>query len=378
MSKMKLVLLEQDSYFIDMISSYIRTSDYAETFTMSVFTTKEQGFSYIGRTQELYILLVNESFMPLPELVFRQQHGCLILLSNTRVQADIVEYPVLCKYQPLNQLLSHIVSHFNEFTTSRMLKGNRSSEVIAVYSAVGGSGKTLAAVHLARELTYKGMRVFYLNFEQLPSPSWLKGAGSESENCFSRMLYYGKTDPRVQSAKVERYKRKHHAMGFDFFPGVSDSAEMSEMTELDTESIIKAVLATGRYDCILLDLDSSLYPRTLASLKLSDSVLWLVIDDRIHLEKTMLQIRQFADKEVLSAKEVSQKLRLVFNKYSGSMKNEVAALEFPVLGYLPYIPEWKAIGTMDVLQARGVFSENLAALSWLAARQQGGQSNVVG
>ncbi|WP_171655180.1 AAA family ATPase [Paenibacillus foliorum] len=376
---MKLVLLEKDSYFIDMISTYIRSSEHADTFTMSVFTTKEQGFSYIGHSQELYILLVHESFMPLPELVFHHQHGCLIILSDTLAPEDIVEYPVLCKYQPLNHLLSRIVSHFNEFTSNRMLRGNRSSEVIAVYSAVGGSGKTLAAVHLARELTFQGKRVFYLNFEQLPSPSWLKGAGAEEEeNCFSRMLYYGKTDPRVQTAKLERYKRKHHIMGFDFFPGVSHSAEMSEMTEKDAESMIKAVLATGGYDCVLLDLDSSLYPRITASLKLSDQVLWLVIDDRIHMEKTMLQMRHLAEMEVFSTNEVGQKLRLVVNKFSGSMNHGIAALQVPVSGYLPYIPEWKAIGSMDVLQTRGVFSESLAALPWIKALFQGGQSNVDG
>jgi cellulose biosynthesis protein BcsQ len=378
MAKMRLVLLEQDHYFIDMLSSYIRTSEYAETFTMSVFTTKEQGFMFIKQTEEPYILLVHESFMPLPERVYQQQHGCLIILNDIAAQADIVEYPVLCKYQPLNQLLSHIVSHFNEYTSSRMLRGNRSADIIAVYSAVGGSGKTLAAVHLARELVYQGKRVFYVNLEQLPSLSWLEEGKGEEENGFSRMLYYGKSDSRLQAAKVERFKRKHRVMGFDYFPGASEPAEMSEMTEQDTESLIKSVLASGAYDCVLLDLDSSLHPRVTASLKICEQVLWLIIDDRIHLEKTRLQMRQLMELGVFPENGLNHKLRLVVNKYSGMMSSGTAALQLPVSGCLPYIPEWKAVGSMDVLQTRGAFSESLAALAWIHSPAAEGIANVVG
>ncbi|PZE21818.1 AAA family ATPase [Paenibacillus xerothermodurans] len=374
MSKMQLVLLEQDAYFIDMFSTYVRSSEQAERFAMTVFTSKEQGFEFINRSRETYILLAHESFMPLPERAF--QHGCLIILSETPVSIDMLEYPVLCKFQPLNQLLSHVVSHFNEYTSSRMLTGNRKSEVIAVYSAVGGCGKTLTAAHLARELAYQGKRVFYLSFEQLPSAAWMEPSAAADENYFSRMLYYGKTDARVQTAKVELYKRRHGIMGFDYFPGVSEPTEMDEMTAEDTNSLIQAVLATGGYDTVMLDLESSLHPRVTTALRLSDHVLWLAVDDRIHLDKTRMRLKQMT--AVSQDQEMIHKMQFIINKYSGSMSNAADSLPLPVSGFLPYIPEWKTFSSVESLQVRGEFSESLAALFRISVSAAEADNLVVG
>jgi cellulose biosynthesis protein BcsQ len=306
---------------------------------------------------------VHESFMPLPERVFQQQNGCLILLSDTLTAADIVEYPVLCKYQPLNQFISHIISHFNEYTNTSKLKGNRSTEVISVYSAVGGSGKTITAVHLARELFHRGERVMYLNLEQLPSPSWLAAHSKHAENNFSRMLYYGKADSQLQAVKVDLYKRRH-PLGFDYFPGICNPIEMEEMTKKDTESLIRSILATGMYDKLVLDLDSMVHPRTLTSLRLSDQILWLVIDDRVHWEKTDVLMRQL-EEMVDKSGEWLRNVHVIVNKFSGLLLNDREAFPTAVSGYLPYIPEWKAFGAIEALQLRGAFSESLNKLSMI-------------
>ena len=325
-------------YFVDMCASYIRTSEHAETFMLTVFTNKEQGFAYVKRTKEPYILLVHESFMPLPERVFLQQNGCLIILSDTLTAADIVKYPVLCKYQPLNQFISHIISHFNEYTSSPKLKGNRSAEVISIYSAVGGSGKTLTAVHLARELSHQGGRVFYLNLEQLPSLPWLTASSKQEESFFSRMLYYGKADMHLQAAKVELYKRRHPVMGFDYFPGICDPIEMGVTTPTDTESLIHSILATGVYDKLVLALDSMWQPRTLASLRLSDQIIWLVIDDRVHWEKTNALMNQLMLQAVLGNERWRQNVNVIVNKFNGALLNNRGGLAYCHIGLFTLYP----------------------------------------
>ncbi|WP_028551726.1 AAA family ATPase [Paenibacillus sp. UNC451MF] len=374
MSKMKLVLLDADTYFIDRITAYTRTSDYASTFTVSAFTNREQGFSYIERSSENFILLVHESFIPLPELVFQRQHGCMLIVSDFPATGDIVEYPVVCKFQPLNQLLAHVISHYNEFTSSRMLKGDKTSQVVSVYSAVGGSGKTLTALHLARELALVGRNVFYINLEQLPSTLWIEQGESVEEHCFSRMLYYGKSDAKLQIAKVERYKRRHSVFGFDYFPGNGESLELAEMSEKDTESLVKAVLATGAYDCVLLDLDSSLFPRVKASLKVSDHVLWLVQDDSIQWEKCHTRMSQWMDCQMET--DWRHKCAILVNKFNGTLHNSESQLPLPIAGYLPYIPEWKSFGRTEIVLKRSAFSESLASLNWFRSLVQEETSDV--
>lgn len=362
MSKMKLVLLDTDAYFIEMVTSYVRSTDYSATFTVSAYTTKEAGFAFIERSGEPFILLAHDSFLPLPERVYDREHGCMLIVSDLQVVADIVEYPVVCKYQPLNQLMSIVVSHYNEFATHRTLKGNRSSQVISVYSAVGGSGKTMTAVHLARELVLAGRRVFYATLEELPGASWFEPFPAEEASHFSRMLYYGKTDAKLQTARVERYKRTHSVMGFDCFPGNGEAMELAEMSEADTETLVRSLQNTGGYDYIVLDLDSSLHPRVQCALKQSDHIVWLVADERIQWEKTKVRIRQTANGQ--SDSDWMKKLTVIVNKFSGTLSNDAHDLPAPIKGYLPYIPEWKSFARMDSVQARCAFSESLASLVW--------------
>jgi len=375
MSKMKLVVLDTDSYFIERITAYIRTSDFASTFTVSAFTNKEQGFAYIEQASEQYILLVHESFMPLPERVFQRQSGCMLILSDFPASGDIVEYPVLCKFQPLNQLLAHVISHYNEFTSSQMLKGDKETQVVSIYSAVGGSGKTLTALHLARELSLAGRRVFYLSLEQLPSSIWVESdTGGEEDSSFSRMLYYGKSDSKLQIAKVERYKKRHSIWGFDYFPGNCEPLELAEMSAKDTEMMVRAVLASGAYDCVLLDLDSTLFPRVEAALKISDHILWLIQDDCIQWDKCSVRMRQWMDRQEEPA--WSHKCSLIVNKFNGALSSSERKLPLPISGYLPYIPEWKSYARLDIVHIRGTFSESLTSLDWFRSSALGGKADV--
>ncbi|OXM87888.1 ParA family protein [Paenibacillus rigui] len=367
MGKMRLVVVDEDPYFIEMFSAYIRSSEYGQTFTFTAFSIKERGFAFIDKAVEPYILLVHEGLMPLPDKVFQQQLGCLILLSDTAAATDILEYPVLCKYQPLNLLLSHMISHYNEYSSKRMITGNRASQVISLYSAAGGTGKTLTAVHLARELVMQGRKVFYLNLEQLPSLSWMEPGEAGPENHLARMLYYGKTDPKLQMARIERYKRKHRVMGFDYFPGGFEPKEVEHMSEQDTETLIHSIWKSGAYDYLLIDLDSCMVPRVNASLNQSDRIIWLALDDRIHLDKLKLRWRQWGEGSPTGAGKGPAAVQLIVNKFNGSLRTAATEWPLPIAGYLPYIPEWKACGTVENVQIRCAFSEKIAEWPWVTS-----------
>jgi hypothetical protein len=107
-------------------------------------------------------------------------------------------------------------------------------------------------------------------------------------------------------------------------------------------------------------------------------VLWLVTDDCIALEKCRLLLRQLTGLSGPGS-GLQRKLRMVVNKYSGAMNNGAAALPLPISGYLPYMPEWKSVGSAEALQVRGAFSDRLSSLSWIHAKNEvGGDAYVVG
>ena len=111
-----LVVLDNDTTFQDMLAAYVRTTEQAERFAVKSFSSLEQGFAFVQNTQEKFILLVHQDWFPLPEQVFRHSTGCMLCLSNVPALSEGEEYPVLFKFQPLNQLMAHVSAHYSEYS----------------------------------------------------------------------------------------------------------------------------------------------------------------------------------------------------------------------------------------------------------------------
>ncbi|WP_245247197.1 MULTISPECIES: AAA family ATPase [unclassified Paenibacillus] len=350
---MLLVLLDDDTYFADMLSTYIRSSEYAERFSLRVFTTTEEGFRFMEETRERFIMMVHESWMPLPDTAYRIRTGCTVLISDSIKAGGLLEYPVLFKFQPLNRLLSEIAVHYNEYCENEPLRGGRGARTLAVYSSVGGSGKTVTAIHLARQLIMQGEKVLCLSLERLPSKAWFVEESGEESEAFSRMLYYAKTNPDVLSAKIEQLKRTHEDLKFDYVPPSTHLQEMAEMESTDLQSIVQGATTSGLFDWVIMDLDSYPSPVTLKALNAADHVLWLVLDDCIHLQKTVQLVQSWREGEAGRERFPLDNVTFLLNKSTGHTVNDFSRYGITLRGELPYVPEWKSVAHVEQLVSAG-------------------------
>ncbi|UUZ79249.1 hypothetical protein LJK88_29145 [Paenibacillus sp. P26] len=245
MAKMNLVLLDEDPYFGEMVSAYIRTSEYAELYGIRVFTTAEQGRLFVEQNTEPLILMVHESLMPLTDAVYGLRPGCTVIISDQAVSGGVLEYPVLCKFQPLDRLLSSITAHYNEYCASRPITGRKGTTITAVYSAAGGTGKTVTAVHLARQLAVQGKRVLCVCMELFPSRGWYEADGNGEGEAFSQLLYYAKTNPKWIPSKLEANRKKHPLWKFDFIPPLPNGAEPLEIGGEEITRLLTGLTETG-------------------------------------------------------------------------------------------------------------------------------------
>ncbi|TVY10120.1 AAA family ATPase [Paenibacillus cremeus] len=363
MRKMTLVLLDSDRYFSEMLSVFIRTSEYADRFTIHCFSSKPQGLQFLEETQEPFILLVQETWLPLPETLARLKLGCTVLISDHHHSVLEVDYPVLCKFQPLDRLLSEVAAHYNDYcAVQQPLLGSRSTRVIAVYSTVGGAGKTVTALQIAKQLTLHGERVCCVSFERLPSYAWYPVQDAAGAEAFSSMVYYAKMNPKLLSSKIERWKSKHPVMKFDYIPPLAHLREWQELTEDDAASILQGLVDAKLYDVLVLDLDSILNDVMRQLLVKSDQVLWLLLDDVVYLQKTVTSLSEFRQTdEPDSWLDLKKKISFVQNKRTGAPLNDFEGLGFRLSGALPYVPDWKAIGRLEQLSSP-MFAEAAAEL----------------
>lgn len=363
MAKMQLVLLDADTYFGGMLSAYVRSSEFAERFSFYWFTSTDEGFRFVEETRGPQIVLVHEAWLPLHEALFALKTGCTVIISETERAGGVLEYPVLFKYQPLNRLLSSIASHYNEYSFQEPLRGGRRSGIVTVYSALGGSGKTVTAVHLAARLAEQGEQTLCLSLERLPSRGWYmtEPAGSEAAEAFSRLLYYAKTRPEQIPAKLEQLRRTHPTWKYDLIPALTHPAEWDDIEAMDIRKLLDGIVQAGIYDRIIIDADSSDGPLTTELLRISSLVLWPLTDDVIHLQKSKAWFDSRRLRYYQETEELCAKVQFVLNRYTGTQANDLASYSFKISARLPYVPEWKNVASVDRMLRRG-FADEAAAL----------------
>ncbi|WP_248925597.1 hypothetical protein [Paenibacillus hamazuiensis] len=357
---MLLVLLDADTLFLDMVSAYVRTTELAERFTVKSFSSREQGLSFLETAREKCILLIHESFFPLPDRVFEQPLGCTLFLSNSPSASDVLEYPMLFKYQPLNQLMAQVAAHYNEYTSSAPIRGKQTTEVVAVYSATGGTGKTALSLHWAMQSALLDRSVFYLNLELHSGLHPLLAASGK--DLFAQAVYYAKTNPKQLAARLGSLVSYHPLYKFSYLETSSYAEELLEMGESEVIALIDAIAATGEYRTIVIDLESSLHPRIIGAISRCDRLMWMVLDEAQQLQKTLHVLKMLRDGAVPGGGEWIGKAELIVNKHTGKLSNRLEKLGLRIAGELPYIPQWKSYGEVEQLLHCPPFQEQVLRL----------------
>ncbi|AFC30041.1 hypothetical protein PM3016_3186 [Paenibacillus mucilaginosus 3016] len=356
MGPMTLALLDDDAYFGEMLSAYIRGSAFAERFRLKRFTAGEEGLRYLLEEKEARILLVHESWLPLPEEVFVHPAGAVVILSESAAQGGVLEYPVLCRYQPLDRLMSAVASHYNEYNAALPLRGIRGTRVALVHSAGGGTGKTVTAVHLARRLALRGERVLLLSLERYGSLPWFTDETGGDSETFSRLLYYARMNPAAAAGRLEGLVRRHGYGRFDYVPPAAEPQELEELGAEHASGLVEAVRASGLYDVLIVDTDSYAPALSSALFGPADNILWLVTDDLVHLHKCSRLLRSMQAKETPRASWLS-KVRFVLNRSTGAPLNSFEEYGLKIHHRLPYVPEWKAVSRIGQLHRAPAFED---------------------
>ncbi|MBD0379379.1 hypothetical protein [Paenibacillus sedimenti] len=348
MGKIQLFVLDDDSVYVERLAAFIRNSEFAEKLHVKLFTKLEFVMELLDRPQCEGILLMSEAYFP--QLMNRCTSLIKIILSETIASSSDAEakVPFLYRYQSLHQLLSRLVAFYWEKQKTGTAHGSRSTQVLSIYSSAGNSGKSITAIHLAKQLSFRGERVFYLSLETVSSASlWLQGDLAR----FSHILYYLKSTPELLGPKLELLKSCDQRLRIDYMAPKDQIREMQEMTGDAVRLLIEALTALDQYDFIIVDLEASVHPRILKALELSDHILWLLLDDLSDMFKTQALYKQIGS---------LQQLHFVINRYTGKHLNDLSVLGNNIVkGHLPYIPEWKSLHTPEQVWQSALFSEQV-------------------
>lgn len=352
MQRITLVLADKDVEYIELFKRYIRQTEYEKKFIIKSFSSKENLEQYLLSENDCEILLI-DSKLSLDNLLLFNINS-IILLSETDIISEKLHLPVIYKYQPLNKLISQILGLYLETFKGKEIIDGYNTKVISIYSASGGSGKTTTAVNIAKQLTLRDNKVFYLNFELITSVEvFFSNSGSYD---LSKILYYLKNNPSMVVSKIESFKEYDIDTKVDYLEPFVNPIEIFDLTYDDVKILIESIKKLGVYNYIIIDLDISLQEYVLGALTESDYVIWLVIDDiqSILKTKTAKKILENLLKEQYLT--LISKIRIVLNKYlETGTQNDFSNADIDLFSYLPYIPDWKVITSKNQLLFNDLF-----------------------
>ncbi|MNI23452.1 Iron-sulfur cluster carrier protein [compost metagenome] len=266
---------------------------------------------------------------------------------------------MLSKYQPLHHLLTNVLNIVRGIKGEiRQINGN--TRIIAVYSTVGGCGKTTVALNLARQLAADGGNVFYLNLETVRSglacESGPAKAGYRTDSTgegLAKLLYDLKaSEDRKETIRspVAAYAYRDSELQGDRFDLPDNLDELLEMEVKDTTRLIDYIADSGSYDVIVVDADSFPNDRTDAMLARADRIIWLVTENEDVLNKTGTWLNYLERSHYSEYSILVEKTLFVMNRYSGEMSESIQRKELRIEATLSYIPAWNK-GVDDILHS---------------------------
>lgn len=325
MSKIHLIIADGDEDYVDSITNYI-VNNYSHRFQVNSFTKEEYLLDYISSNEgKVDILLLCPQWYT--NSISKDRVDTIIILSGGMLIDEAIDCEMINKYQRGDKLVSGILNCFAEVNPNKyyISDKDRKTKVIAVYSPIGGIGKTSIAVGSSMKSAEDGKSVFYLNLENMQSTSNF----FDCENCqsISNVLYYIKEKKKNITLKIEGIRCTDPQYGIHYFSPPQSCIDLDEMSIDELEYLINKLKLSRNYDEIFIDMSTKLDEKNVSILNVSDEIILILGQedlDRTKINLFMTQLDAFSKKNCL---DLFPKIKMVLNKYTQSKMKQIEAKE---------------------------------------------------
>lgn len=337
------VIAAPDPEYLRLLSQYAQ-SQFADRRVRLECLTSRERLEQWSASHTADVVLVDREWVRDADWTSRL-HARVIGVLTDRPEESSAETPLpaVFKYQSAANLFSLL-----EKMLADSLRGDgeghnaaRIAEprTVAVYSAVGGCGKTTLAVNLCKVLAQRGHSVLYVSLESLGTLNTLLDVHDPS--AFSKLLYRFQSGREMGAAEWAELIRRDERTGIAYLPPVLHEADAEGLEEETAARLVQTLRSAAGAERIVFDLDSSAHPRIRGALGACDVVYWLVNDEAACVAKTEKRWERWNREWRNVQPSLAMKTRWIWNRSSGGEPVLLARLGIRISGRLPYIPEWK-------------------------------------
>ena len=364
MTRLKLIIADTDETYVESIVGYFMLN-YSQKFQVSSFTDKKCLIEYLSdESNSIDILLIDSSLYSYE--IPRKNIATVVLLTAEKANSESTEYYTICKYQQGDKIVSDIFNIYAQKDEDDFVSvtGEKKTKLVAVYSPIGGAGKTTVSTSCAIQCAQKGLDIFYLNLEDFQSTALF--CDCKGEHTLSNILYYLRDNSKNLQLRIEAAKLIDHEYNLHYFCPPESLLDLQDSKPEELKTLLNQFRSMGQYDIVFVDMSSSFDDRNISILDACDEIMLVLPQDAVSDIKVELFSNEMDILKKRKGIDFSNKINLVLNKYNSYMALEVEAVSVcgnSIEYYIPAVPGMMAIkGNNRLMDLQGNFTESIEEL----------------
>lgn len=294
----RLVIVTSDMEYAECFSDVI-ADNYKNVFKMSICSSAA-NYKSLSDRKHFDIALVDGDIAE--EIAFPNAKLCAELCDESGSEVGVNYYPIQ-KYQRISHIVSELLEQYSKVANSAGGYGQAKGRLTAVWSPVGGVGKTSIAMAYAAGIASEDNPVIYLDLEPFSSTATYFHDNAKSISS----LFEGLGGNSNMEILIAGLLQKDTGSGILYFGPAINYDDLNILTISDLEEIIDGCVA--QCSELVVDLSSSCDEKTRYILERADRVL-AVADDSVTGKNKW---SQFQTQHSLYG-EIADKMTLVANK----------------------------------------------------------------
>lgn len=202
-------------------------------------------------------------------------------------ERDTDQFRYIYKYSNLNDIISDLNYLAGSVAGKKSLARKSSApELIGFYSISGGTGKSVAAIGTARELSrFHDKKVLYLCFEEMPATELFFQNHAQRRNIGDYLYYLFEKKNCDLCRRPSGFTSADHCGVETFYP-TKGRNDLNNLSQEELIHFFKIISDSCRYDYVVLDLKGDLSEATLFLANQCGKIILMQNDDPVSVHKT--------------------------------------------------------------------------------------------
>lgn len=342
MNRPRVVIVDADENYILPLQQKF-AEKYYETIDLEIITDTAYFGEFFSSPQKIDLLIISE---PLYSLELQRHDLTLVFVMTEQLEeAKTTEVDLtvnrLFKYSSIQDIFNSIVAR-SEGLLQAGAASQKDCQLVLLYSAAGGTGKTTVALGLCGCLANNQKRVLYINAGYLQN--------------FQRMLQDKRPilEPEVYAALALPDGRSYTAVGavvrreaFSYLPPFKAPLVSLGLPYSIYADIAGSAKASGLYDYVVVDADSAFDEEKARLLNMADRVLVVTGGDSASMYATNILAGSING-------VTSDKFVFVCNNLDSGHTPALDPVQFTLNGYVAHHSNYDRIGFSELALDEGI------------------------